>query len=100
MDHKTGGFMNRTDVKSNNELSPAISLDFSTPLPPLFDGLRESRKYVSPSEYRTIHWNAVEACKELKNKELELIHCLQEVDACLVYRYMGYKSLFQYSVQA
>lgn len=62
--------------------------------------LSELKKLIVPGQYRALHRNAVQAAEELKSKETLLIRALQEVDQNLVYRYLGFSSLYQYCLQA
>ncbi|MCM2281330.1 MAG: HNH endonuclease [Bdellovibrionaceae bacterium] len=62
--------------------------------------LHEVRKSLAEKELRAIHARATAAVDRLKSCEADLIRCLQEVDAKLVYRFLGHGSLFQYAIQA
>ncbi len=65
-----------------------------------FQYLKEVRKEIEPRGFRELHRSAVTAVEELKHKEALLIAALQNVDAHLVYKYLGYNSLFSYCVKA
>ncbi len=65
-----------------------------------FQNLKEVRKDIEPRGFRELHRSAVTAVEELKTKEALLIVALQNVDTNLVYRYLGYNSLFSYCVTA
>lgn len=62
--------------------------------------LKQIKKHIIPGTYRALHRSAVQAASELKQKEVLLIRALQEVDENLVYRYLGFSSLYQYCLQA
>ncbi|MCM2281438.1 MAG: HNH endonuclease [Bdellovibrionaceae bacterium] len=66
----------------------------------MFMHLHDVRKSHAEKELRAIHSRATAAVDRLKSCEADLIRCLQEVDAKLVYRFIGHNSLFQYAVQA
>ncbi len=65
-----------------------------------FQYLKEVRKEIEPRGFRELHRSAVTAVEGLKQKEASLIAALQNVDTHLVYRYLGYNSLFSYCVKA
>ncbi len=75
-------------------------MEFQNELQNGFQNLKEARKDIEPRGFRELHRSAVTAVEELKSKEALLIMALQNVDANLVYRYLGYNSLFSYCVKA
>lgn len=66
----------------------------------MYENLAQARKHNEPRLLRNIHLDCINAVQELKSKEANLILALQEVDAFLVYRNLGYSSLFRYCVDA
>ncbi len=75
-------------------------MEFQSEFQNEFQNLKEARKDIEPRGFRELHRSAVTAVEELKTKEALLIIALQNVDANLVYRYLGYNSLFSYCVTA
>src|SRR4051794_14761154 len=66
----------------------------------MFETLTQATKQIEPTVFRSIHREALSAVGELRSKEWQLILTLHKVDRHLVYRYLGYNSLFQYCVLA
>ncbi len=66
----------------------------------MFLHLKEVRSIFGNRHLRDVHLKAVDAVDRLTSCEAEVIRCLQEVDSKLVYRYLGYGSLYRYSVEA
>ncbi|MCM2282757.1 MAG: hypothetical protein NDI61_13030 [Bdellovibrionaceae bacterium] len=66
----------------------------------MFTKLNQVRKSQDEKHLRAVHAQTCEAVERLKSCEAELIRCLQEVDRFLVHRFLGYNSLFQYSLHA
>ncbi|MCM2280667.1 MAG: hypothetical protein NDI61_02335 [Bdellovibrionaceae bacterium] len=62
--------------------------------------LNQFRKSQDEKHLRAVHAQTCQAAERLKSCEAELIRCLQEVDRLLVHRFLGYNSLFQYSLHA
>ncbi len=65
----------------------------------MFTQLKEARKVLGNRHLRDVHLKTVDAVDRLKTCETDVIRCLQEVDSKLVYRYLGYGSLFRYCVE-
>lgn len=66
----------------------------------MFQHLHEVRKQFGHRYLREVHDLALEAVAQLRASEFELICCLRTVESLLVYRFLGYGSLWRYAVEA
>jgi len=66
----------------------------------MFANLKQARRYLEPSQFRNCHRVAMAATENLKNSEVALIMALEQVEANMVHRRMGYNSLYQYATKA
>ena len=66
----------------------------------MFRHLKEVRAAFGNRHLRDVHLKAVDAVDCLNSCEADLIRCIQEMDAKLVYRHLGYGSVFRYCVEA
>ena len=61
-----------------------------------FDSLLTCRKRLSPHELRGLYRRACDIAADFKNKEIELIEILKEMDATKAFRISGMNSLFSF----
>src|SRR5262249_29968545 len=89
---------NSAPLNTSSHLSRSSHSKYSPDLNRSYDSVR--RLSFHPSLISSLHKEAVKIASELEAQEFLMLEVLQKIDEKKIYRYMGFRSLFQYATVA